>query len=203
MSASALERLSEASGREFTNLLTARRLTQEGLAERRRALSLLAIDSDVAVVLMGSWGRAEVTSESDDDFMVLVRGGERSDLSPSVDEVRAVLDEPPGDQGIFGAPVASTQLVEQIGLEEDSNSNHSRRMLLLLESVPVVGEAVHADVLSELVARYLDASVKTTQSYLHADLAIKEKALARTKPLDAKPGRYRPTDETLAFLEGL
>jgi site-specific recombinase XerD len=45
--------------------------------------------------------------------------------------------------------------------------------------------------------------VETTQIYLHADLAIKEKALARTKPLDAKPGRYRPTDETLAFLEGL
>jgi integrase/recombinase XerD len=45
--------------------------------------------------------------------------------------------------------------------------------------------------------------VETTQIYLHADLAIKEKALARTKPLDAKPGRYRPPDETLAFLEGL
>ena len=33
--------------------------------------------------------------------------------------------------------------------------------------------------------------VETTQMYLHADLAIKERALARTKPLDSKPGRYR------------
>ena len=45
--------------------------------------------------------------------------------------------------------------------------------------------------------------VETTQIYLHADLAIKERALARTTPPDAKPGRYRPPDAILAFLEGL
>jgi integrase/recombinase XerD len=45
--------------------------------------------------------------------------------------------------------------------------------------------------------------VDTTQIYLHADLALKERALARTKPPDAKPGRYRPPDTLLAFLEAL
>ena len=44
---------------------------------------------------------------------------------------------------------------------------------------------------------------ETTQIYLHADLALKEQALARTKPPDAKPGRYRPPDKLLAFLEAL
>jgi integrase len=43
----------------------------------------------------------------------------------------------------------------------------------------------------------------TTQIYLHADLAIKERAIARTAPPDAKPGRYRPSDTLLAFLDGL
>jgi site-specific recombinase XerD len=43
----------------------------------------------------------------------------------------------------------------------------------------------------------------TTQIYLHADLAIKEKALARTTPPDVTPGRYKPADQLLAFLEGL
>lgn len=46
-------------------------------------------------------------------------------------------------------------------------------------------------------------SVETTQIYLHADLAIKERALARTAPVDTKPGRYRPPDTLLAFLEAL
>jgi site-specific recombinase XerD len=45
--------------------------------------------------------------------------------------------------------------------------------------------------------------VNTTQIYLHADLALKERALARTKPPDAKPGRYRPPDTLLVFLEAL
>jgi integrase/recombinase XerD len=44
---------------------------------------------------------------------------------------------------------------------------------------------------------------ETTQIYLHADLALKEQALARTKPPDAKPGRYRPPDTLLAFLQAL
>jgi integrase/recombinase XerD len=45
--------------------------------------------------------------------------------------------------------------------------------------------------------------VETTQMYLHADLALKERALARTTPLDCKPGRYRPPDALLGFLDGL
>jgi integrase/recombinase XerD len=46
--------------------------------------------------------------------------------------------------------------------------------------------------------------VETTASiYLHADLSIKEKALARTAPLHVKPGRYRPPDRLPAFLDSL
>lgn len=45
--------------------------------------------------------------------------------------------------------------------------------------------------------------VETTQIYLHADLAIKERALGRTAPMGTTPGRYRPPDSLLAFLEGL
>jgi integrase/recombinase XerD len=46
-------------------------------------------------------------------------------------------------------------------------------------------------------------SVETTQIYLHADLRQKEEALAKVTPLDMPPGRFRPDDELLAFLEGL
>lgn len=43
----------------------------------------------------------------------------------------------------------------------------------------------------------------TTQIYLHADLTIKERALARTTPPDTTSGRYRPPDRLIAFLEAL
>jgi site-specific recombinase XerD len=45
--------------------------------------------------------------------------------------------------------------------------------------------------------------VETTQIYLDADLAMKERALARTAPVGAAPGRFRPRDSLLVFLEGL
>jgi integrase/recombinase XerD len=46
-------------------------------------------------------------------------------------------------------------------------------------------------------------SVESTQMYVHADIELKERAIARTQPIAASPARYRPTDELLAFLEGL
>jgi site-specific recombinase XerD len=46
-------------------------------------------------------------------------------------------------------------------------------------------------------------SVETTQMYLAADLALKEKALARMSPRRAQPRRYRPADRLLAFLKSL
>lgn len=45
--------------------------------------------------------------------------------------------------------------------------------------------------------------IATTQIYLHADLAVKERALARAAPPGTKPGRFRPSDPLLTFLEAL
>ena len=46
-------------------------------------------------------------------------------------------------------------------------------------------------------------TTQTTHIYEHADPALKERAIARTAPLGAKPGRYHAPDELLAFLEAL
>jgi site-specific recombinase XerD len=65
----------------------------------------------------------------------------------------------------------------------------------------------------ELLRRGVDASVialwlghesvETTQIYLHADMSLKEKALAHADPSGAGPRRYRAPDALLAFLEAL
>jgi integrase/recombinase XerD len=44
---------------------------------------------------------------------------------------------------------------------------------------------------------------ETTQVYLHADMTIKEQALARVQPPGTSPGRYRAPDTLLAFLDNL
>ncbi|MCP4037476.1 MAG: site-specific integrase [bacterium] len=46
-------------------------------------------------------------------------------------------------------------------------------------------------------------SIETTQIYLHADMRLKERALAYADPSGAKPSRFRPSDDLLAFLKGL
>jgi len=46
-------------------------------------------------------------------------------------------------------------------------------------------------------------SLESTRMYLHADMRLKEKALARTEPHGVEPARYRPHDKLVAFLESL
>jgi site-specific recombinase XerD len=63
---------------------------------------------------------------------------------------------------------------------------------------------LRAGVDTTVIALWLGhADTRSTQPYLHADMTIKERALARTTPPNVKPGRYRPTDSILAFLESL
>jgi integrase/recombinase XerD len=45
--------------------------------------------------------------------------------------------------------------------------------------------------------------ITTTQIYLHADMTQKEQAIAKVTPPQTKPGRYRPPDTVLAFLDAL
>ena len=46
-------------------------------------------------------------------------------------------------------------------------------------------------------------STETTQAYLHADMALKERALAHSTSSGTVPERFHPTDALLAFLENL
>jgi len=63
---------------------------------------------------------------------------------------------------------------------------------------------LHAGVDTTVIALWLGhADVRSTNAYLHADLAIKERALARVQPASIPNGRYRPPDRLLTFLEGL
>lgn len=63
---------------------------------------------------------------------------------------------------------------------------------------------LQAGVDTSVIALWLGhAGVRLTDAYVHADMRIKEKALALTTPASAKPGRHRPTYKVLAFLEGL
>ena len=70
---------------------------------------------------------------------------------------------------------------------------HTTAMRLLLAGVDV-----------SVIALWLGhEQIATTGVYLEADLATKERAIARVAPPGTTPGRYRAPDQLLAFLEGL
>ncbi|MGH3685889.1 MAG: tyrosine-type recombinase/integrase [Pseudonocardiaceae bacterium] len=63
---------------------------------------------------------------------------------------------------------------------------------------------LHAGVDITVIALWLGhENITTTQIYLHADMTLKQQALDRTTPPDTAPGRYKPPDQLLAFLEAL
>lgn len=70
---------------------------------------------------------------------------------------------------------------------------HTSAMLLL-----------HAGTDRSTIALWLGhESIETTEIYLHADLATKERALAKTAPPRTRQARYRPPDALLGFLQQL
>ena len=65
-------------------------------------------------------------------------------------------------------------------------------------------DLLQAGVRRSVIALWLGhESVETTQIYLEATLAMKERALAKTTPLNGRFSRYRPGDELLGFLNSL
>ena len=65
-------------------------------------------------------------------------------------------------------------------------------------------ELLQAGVDRAVIALWLGhETLNTVQVYLHADIKLKEQALAKTAPVGAKAGRYQPGDRLLAFLKRL
>ena len=65
-------------------------------------------------------------------------------------------------------------------------------------------DLLHAGIDTTVIALWLGhASPRSTNPYVHADMTLKEAALARTAPHPAARQRYKPTDSLLAFLESL
>ncbi|MEA2470356.1 MAG: hypothetical protein QOE38_1355, partial [Thermoleophilaceae bacterium] len=135
--------------------MRARVYTAAELAARRSALA----DVGAAVVLFGSWGRDELTAQSDDDWAVLGADAGEAVLA----RCRAVLggaEREPGQQDLFGVAFACDDLTRNIGLDADTNANLTRRMLLLLESRAVAGFEEHARCSARVLDAYLGHGVR-------------------------------------------
>jgi site-specific recombinase XerD len=137
-------------------------------------------------------------------------------LAPStVTTLRAWLAEHAGtpDDPLFttirGGPMSRDALQQRLTLYTTA----ARRTCPTLTSKNVTPHVLrhsaamallHAGTDITVIALWLGhESVTTTQIYLQADMALKQQALDRTTPPASIPGRYKPPDQLLAFLEAL
>lgn len=115
---------------------------------------------DTSVVVFGSVAREEVTSSSDLDWILLVDGSAVPEHKAQEREIERALAAKqyiePGKSGVFGKMVGSHDLVHKIGGEDDLNSNTTRRVLLLLESLPVSNREAYDRVRRQILRRYLE-----------------------------------------------
>ena len=116
---------------------------------------------DTSLVLLGSIARQEMTGGSDPDWILLVDG---QALPSHEDQQHAIAKQlaelellEPGKTGVFGCMVGSHDLVHKIGGEDDSNSNTTRRVLILLESVPIGNgnKEAYDRVVRQILNRYI------------------------------------------------
>ncbi len=138
----------------------------KGAAEKERAELAAVLDSeglvpaDTTFVAFGSLARAEATIGSDLDWTLLVDGPadpQHVRLRQEIDKRLVELGKKePGASGLFGGLAFSHELIHAIGGEADTNSNTTRRILLLLESCAIGPNAgVRERVVRHLFRRYV------------------------------------------------
>jgi len=118
--------------------------------------------SETSVIVHGSVARQECTQGSDLDWTLLVDGQADASVQETFLVIKNALSnaghfKQPGQDGTFGAVAFSQPIMHFIGGEEDSNSNTTRRVLLLLEAQPIgVRREAFDRVRKGILRRYID-----------------------------------------------
>lgn len=145
-------------GADWANLREARRLSQKQRAVITEAARDLDSE-DTSIVVSGSLARDEFTAGSDLDWTLLIDGSadpQHHALFQKVDHViKPLAGKDPGREGTFGAMVFSHGLIHEIGGEDDTNKNTTRRLLLLLESRVVGRDDAYRRVVRSILDRYI------------------------------------------------
>lgn len=157
-----LQNLQRAAGETTNRVADARDSVLEHLSQTTDADG-----TGLDIVVFGSIARQEMTPGSDFDWLVIAHKlGPDPELYRQFREAaeagrRALGVDKPGRSGLFGVVVAAPDLVDLIGLEQDTNLSHSRRVLVLQESLSLTesknadGGVRHQHLLQSIVRRYL------------------------------------------------
>lgn len=188
------------------------------LGRRDHALLLVAVQTGLRLSELTSLTHRDVILGTGAHLRVLGKGRKERCTplaTPTVAVLRAWAREPPrGDRQVLFPTARGTCLsadaVEYLVAKYRATaatvcpSLKDKRVTVHVLRHTAAMELLQAGVDRSVIALWLGhESIDTTQIYLEATLAMKEQALAKTKPPTGRVGRYRPGDQLLAFLNGL
>lgn len=201
-----------------TTALLAAPDTQTPTGRRDHALMVLAVQTGLRVSELTALTCADVHLGTGAHVSCLGKGRKQriTPLTPTTSAIiRAWLDERRGEptDPLFPNRHGTTMSRDAVERRLAKHAATAARAEPTLTSKKISPHVLRHTAAMRLLAAGVDStvialwlgheSVATTQIYIHADLALKEQALARTTPLDTAPGRYRPTDTVMAFLDSL
>lgn len=187
---------------------------------RDRAFLLVAVQTGLRLSEMTSLRREDVVLGAGAHVRCMGKG-RKERCTPltkqAVDTVKAWLQEVPRDTGSIVFPSARGTSLSADGVQFllAKHLVNAQRRCPSLKNKRVTPHVLRHTAAMELLQAGVDRtvialwlgheSIETTQMYLDADLALKEKAMSKTASLpEGKPvRRYRPDDQLLAFLKNL
>ena len=154
-----VETLETKLGADWPAIREAKQNTEKWLTRLRTAFAE-QLAPDTSLVVFGSLARQEMTKGSDTDWILLIDGQALPSHEQEQHTVAGILETlelaKPGPSGVFGCMVGSHDLVHKIGGEDDLNSNTTRRVLLLLESLAIGDNDAYDRVVRQILSRYLE-----------------------------------------------
>ena len=185
---------------------------------RDHAFILLAVQTGLRLSEMSGLQRQDIILGTGAHVRVIGKG-RKERCTPiarsTLVVLKAWLREPPRGDGNILFPSARGERLSVHGVQYLLNKHRmtASRVCPSLRDKRVTVHRLRHTMAMELLQGGVDRSVialwlghervETTQIYLEATLAMKEKALAKTSPPHGRRGRYKPGDRLLAFLSDL
>ncbi len=140
----------------------------DSLINNGMPVSKLIPEEEASIVVFGSLARGEWTDGSDIDWTLLIDGPADPQHRSITHHISTKLEErnltKPGPTGVFGSMAFSHDIIHQIGGQKDTNQNTTQRILLLLESRPLVCDLVYDRVIRSVLSRYLEDDISFLSS---------------------------------------
>ena len=137
---------------KWNNIQIAHDKTIEKIALIKNLFKEPLSNTDVDMIVYGSLGRKECTEGSDVDWTLLIDGQADSRHLKTAQRIKDLLDiaklPQPGTSGLFGNVTISHDLIHNIGGQNDTNNNITKRILLLLESSKIPLTKYHENIIS-------------------------------------------------------